>query len=112
MTAGLLQHGKRVLERLNNVLKGHGLSLKHRLLAVLVDPHLDCERRCRFQGEQRLAPAIDRQGQKRRRPVYVRTFSLWLLSIVVLVTVPGNLKMLDKWQRHERRSDITQQQYT
>jgi len=46
MSAGLLQHGKRVLERFNNVLKGHVLSLKYRLLAVLVDQHLDCERRC------------------------------------------------------------------
>jgi len=34
--------GAGALERLNNVLKGHVLSVKYRLLAVLVDRHLDC----------------------------------------------------------------------
>jgi len=56
---------KRMLERRNNFLEGHVLSLKHRLLAVLGDGHLDCGRRCRFLREQRLATAIDRKGQKR-----------------------------------------------
>jgi len=77
MSAGLLQHGKRVLERFNNVLKGHVLSLKYRLLAVLVDQHLDCERRCRFRRGQRLATAIDRIRQKRKRPVCALALLPW-----------------------------------
>jgi len=45
------------------------LTCKYHLLAVLVDRHLDCQQRCRFWREQRLATAIDRKRQKKRRPV-------------------------------------------
>jgi len=54
-----------MLERRNNLLKGHVLSLKYRLLAVLGDRHLDCGQRCQFLQEQKLATAIDWKGQKR-----------------------------------------------
>ena len=74
---------KRLLERSNNVLKGHVLSLKYRLLAVL--RHLDCGRRLWLLREQRLATAIDRKGQT-RMALCCGTVSLWLLSIVLPAT--------------------------
>jgi len=74
---------KRLLERSNNVLKGHVLSLKYRLLAVL--RHLDCGRRLWSLREQRLVTAIDRKGQT-RMALCCGTVSLWLLSIVLPAT--------------------------
>jgi len=38
------------------------LNRKYRLLAVLIDWHLVCVRRCRFQREQRLAVSIYGKG--------------------------------------------------
>jgi len=38
------------------------LTSKYRLLAVLVDQHLVCVRKCRFRREQRLAEAKYRKG--------------------------------------------------
>jgi len=93
MSADLLQHGKRVLERLNIVLKGHVLSLNYCLLAVLVDRHLDRGRKCRCQREKRLATAINRKEQKRRRPLYVLALLPWHLFLAAAVdrvdTQPG-----------------------
>jgi len=74
-----------MLERNNNVLKGHVLSFKYRLLAVLFDRHLDCGRRCRFLREQRLATAIDGKGQKRMAFLLRHRF-LVVLSIVLSAT--------------------------
>jgi len=72
-----------MLERSNNVLKGHVLSLKYRLLAGLVDWHLDCGQRCRFLREQRLATAIDRKGQKRMALLLRHRFLMAVVDCLV-----------------------------
>jgi len=89
VSAGLLQHGKRVLERLNNVLKGHVLSLKYRLLAVLVDLAPRLWEKMSIPARAEVGHCCRHVGAKKKEACLYPapdTFSLRLLLIVVLAT--------------------------